>query len=226
MERLREKLFRFAESYFLEYLLLTVWILLLANEFTLFFSSNSYGLIQVHEFIYGPIKKILTDRDGTIINIAAIFLGIYFTVFTLLGSVKIQSVFASISQNNFNKIITFTKAAFGVAFIYIFFSLAGAILDATYPKVVIVKSITGICSIILLMYMLMSALRFAVYIYLIFEVDLKNLHSNIEKEREEKRKNDELFNRLETFLNEHEDTKYQEQARKMAEKLREREEHQ
>ena len=64
------------------------------------------------DFIEITIGKVLHNLKGSLLSIAAIFIGIYVTVFTLLGSIKVDSVFAYLNENTFKKLVVYIRNAF------------------------------------------------------------------------------------------------------------------
>ncbi|MGG1554573.1 hypothetical protein [Paenibacillus ferrarius] len=182
--------------------------------------------------IYGELKNIhlltsfftklqqaLKDNEGILINVASIFIGIYFTVFTLLGSVTSKSTFSEIKKHNFFKFVKFIKHAAIGAFIYMFYSIAISIIEKYTDKI---NSYLTAILFVLLVYMLLSALRLGLIIFLIYQSDLSKIHELIEEEKTEVAKEKFILHRLDNFLAIHEKEVAIQQAREMAEFLERR----
>lgn len=209
----RDKFMDFLERYSIFTLITLVLLILTINKSLLVFSKN-VGLIELDNFIVGPLKSALINKDGTLITIAAVFIGIYFTVFSLLSSIKIESTFAILTVKNFDKLLQFIKNAFIGSFAYLFFSIISPTITSDWTIAVV--------TIVLLLYMLLSALRFGIIIYFIFKNDVRKFHENLELERMQKQKQEILFHRLEKFLDTHEEEVKRNASFELQKKLSER----
>jgi hypothetical protein len=183
------------ERYSIITLIFIVTSLLCINKLLLALTTN-YGYAAADKFIAGPLKTALMSKDGTLITIAAVFIGIYFTVFSLLSSIKIESTFAILTEKNFDKLLQFIKNAFVGSFVYLFFSLISPTIKNDW--------MVAVLTITLLLYMLLSALRFGIIIYFIFKNDVKKFYKNLDLEKKQKREQEILFHKLEKFLNDYE----------------------
>lgn len=182
--------------------------------------SEFYDLSWFNHFMI-DIGKALTKNEGTLINIASIFIGIYFTVYTLLGSIKIESTFASIRKENFIKLVKFIKFSAVGAFIFLFYSIFNSILESTLINI---SPYLQIVSIALLIYMLLSALRLGIVVYLIYEKDLKNIHELIERDKREKNEYQRILFKLNKYLQSFEEEQRVKKAQSMKEYIRDRRE--
>ncbi|WP_264737295.1 hypothetical protein [Cytobacillus firmus] len=213
MKNPRDKFMDYLERYSIITLITLITVLLGINKGLLMITKNK-GWLSLDNFISGPLKTALMQKDGTLITIAAVFIGIYFTVFSLLSSIKIESTFAILTNKNFEKLLRFIKNAFIGSFSYLFFSIISPTLKNDW--------IVSVITIVLLLYMLLSALRFGVIIYFIFKNDVKKFHENLDLEKQQKRKQEVLFHRLERFLNEYEDERERTRAKEVLKMLDER----
>lgn len=145
------------------------------------------------------INYFIDKKESTFINIAAIFIGVYFALFSLFTTVKRDSTIASLSEDNFRMLLGYIRNALIGSFIYIFLTLffspdnSGLIWD-NFNIVLFVS----------LIYMLASALRFGGYIMIVVYKDLSNVYPSIEEEEKAALKQKEIMIKLETFLNEYE----------------------
>jgi|GEM_PF-7079335 len=159
--------------------------------------TSEFISIGWFESIGSVVGKSLLKNESTFLTIAAIFIGIYFTVYTLLGSIKVESTFASIRKENFIKLVRFIKNSFVGSFIYVFYSLFNSVSGMLYHKAV---PYLLIVSGTLLLYMLLSALRLGIVVYLVYENDLKKIHELIEIDKKEKQKTQNILYRLDKYL--------------------------
>jgi hypothetical protein len=177
-------------------------IFLLSN---LFYWLNYFHIGPGDSVTIDFVETILVPREGILVTVAAVFIGIYFTVFSILGSIKVDSTLAKISKNNFNKLVSFLKNAFLCAFSYLLFTIL-------YPWLLVKfndypEHLVNLFLIILFLSMFLTALKVGIALIVVFKRDLKNLHESIDKEKQEKNKQDVIFQRLEKFLNEQDDIK-------------------
>lgn len=159
------------------------------------------------------VDEILVPREGTLATVAAMFIGIYFTVISILGAIKLDSTLAKVTKSKFFKLVTFIRNAFIFAFLYLLFTIFYSWLSEHlngYPKQLLYLTL-----IILFMNMFLSALKVAIALYLVFKKDLSNLHISIEEEKEEKKKQKVILSRLEKFLNEQDTTTAMKKAKEM-----------
>lgn len=212
----KNKMYKFIEhldQYGIIYAIGLVLFIFFLNKILLHFETP-FGLNSVDVFFSKTIPIILTSKDSTLITIAAVFIGIYFTVFTLLTSIGVESTFAILTRDNFDKLVKYISRAFFGSFIYLFFSL--------FYDVFPMNSYFSIISLSLLLYMLLSALRFASIIYLIFTQEVKKYYERLEEEKRKQRELDSLYKRLNNFLLDEELKKQTKYSREFSKKLDER----
>ncbi|WP_339295905.1 hypothetical protein MKY82_08430 [Paenibacillus sp. FSL W7-1279] len=198
--------------------LLTVGLsLILIVNFLLGIYYPEISLIGLNEFLATKVKDTLIAKEGVLTTIAAVFTGIYFTIFTLFGSLKLESTFAAISQANFFKLVKFLYHAFAGSFAYLFWTIFVSFF--LEPQKSHMNTLLVITLIIFLFYMMMSAFRFGVYCYLIYKNDLKNLHIQIEQEKLKNFERDALYERLKLFLDDFDYRQSIERAEQMKEHL-------
>lgn len=191
----KDKMYFFFEEYFIR-IFISVFI-----TFLLFLKSLTYTdyvyeydfLNKIDSFIVNELSMAFIDRDSTLITIAAVFIGIYFTVFTLLATLSGKTSFLILTRRHFKSLIVYTRNAFIAAFAYLVISLIS-------PLLINLSWIYSITCLILLVYMLMSALRFGFLIYLILRSDMDNLIDKSERKNVEEKRLEVLFSELERYL--------------------------
>ncbi|QWG33333.1 FUSC family protein [Bacillus mycoides] len=195
-----DKLIRSLEDYSIIVILIIFSGIFSINKLLMIFyaSAASSGIEQ---FITVHLKNFLIDKEGSLGTITAVFIGIYFTIFSILGSIRIDSTFATLSNKNLKRFVKFIRNALIGAFIFLFFLLSIQTFFGLSHWLIIVIGF------LLLLYVFLSAIRFGIVIYFIINKDIQNTHLNIEKEEIANKKNQLLMHRLDTFLTEHEQSK-------------------
>jgi hypothetical protein len=209
----KDKLYGFLENWLIRIIIMSIGVVLSINHLILSSPYLSYGITFLDKFIAGSVALSINSTQGTLLTIAAIFVGFYFTVFTLLGSIRIDSTFATLSQSNFDKLVRFIKQAFIASFIYIFINLTNTIILAT--KNVIPLWIV-ILTLLSTLYMFLTSLRFGIVIYLAFQRDFSKMQEGILKEKKKKNDLERVLNRLDEYLHDIESDKARIQAEKIS----------
>lgn len=209
----KDKVYLFLEQHIIKIVVVSTLLLLTVNKLLLE-KTYSYGWNKFDIYFTCTLKNTLHNLDGTLITIAAVFIGIYFTIFTLLSSIKIESTFSILTKANFNNLLVYIRNAFIGSFTYLLFSLFAGGINNDWVYTIIALS--------LLLYMLLSALRFGVIIYLIFNRDVKKYYDELEKEKAEKIKIDNLYKRLDIFLDDYEKNKQEQYSKEFSKLLSER----
>lgn len=204
-----DKFYSFLESYGILTIISIILTLLSFNKILLTYSE--YGIHSLEFFFTTTLKETLEHKDSTLITIAAVFIGIYFTVFTLLSSIKVDSTFSILTKKNFESLLIYIRNAFIGSFIYLFYSLFSTSISNDWFFTIIALT--------LLLYMLLSALRFGMIIYLIFSRDVKKYYNELENEKQKKRELENLYKRLELFLDREEAKEEKRYHDKFAQKL-------
>lgn len=172
--------------------IICVGLIAIISNKILIYHDCQYAIKSLDEFLIGNVKKLVVSKEGTLTTISAMFIGIYLTILTLLGSVKADSTFAVLTEENFRRIIKYIKNAFIGSLLYLAYSLFYSLIPNEWLGLMI--------NITLLTYMILSAGRFGLVIYWIFSLDLKELHEKIERDKKEKRHVSNLHKKLEAFL--------------------------
>ncbi|EST12242.1 hypothetical protein [Sporolactobacillus laevolacticus] len=153
--------------------------------------------LQLDNWISNSASSTVMNLQGTLLTIASILIGIYFSMFTFLITINKESILVKISQKNFNKLLKFITFAFAGSFIYIFASLVTAFVYS--PKEAPNYYFT-LFTIIIIAYMILSSLRIGFVLFVSFIVDLKQITLHVEDEKSVERRNNEIMERLDTYL--------------------------
>lgn len=191
-----DKTLHFFEEQGIKLVIVPFLLVVILNKALIHFESK-YGFKELDSFFINT-GETLIKKDGTLITIAAVFIGIYFTVFTLLSSLRVESTFSILTEENFFKLLKYIRNAFIGSFLYLFYSLFSPLISIMWIKILISMS--------LLLYMLFSALRFGAIIYVIFSRDVKKYYAELEIEKIKLRKRENLEKKIEMFLDEQERT--------------------
>ncbi|PED91618.1 hypothetical protein COL64_06800 [Bacillus toyonensis] len=208
-----DKLIRSLEDYSITVILIMVSIVFSINKLLMIFYTN-FASSSIEQFITVHLKTFFIAKEGSLGTITAVFIGIYFTVFSILGSIRIGSTFATLTNKNLKKLVKFIKNALIGAFIFLFFLLSIQIFIQLTNWMLIVIGF------LLLLYVFLSAIRFGIVIYFIIKKDIENTHSNIKKEEIANQQNQLLMHRLDNFLTEHEKIQSKKQAELMQHNIR------
>ncbi|AKR35036.1 hypothetical protein P4K49_17920 [Bacillus cereus] len=208
-----DKLIRSFEDYSITVILIMFSIVFSINKLLMIFYT-SFAFSSIEKFITVHLKSFFIAKEGSLGTITAVFIGIYFTVFSILGSIKIGSTFATLTNKNLKKLVKFIKNALIGAFIFLFFLLS------MQTFIQLTNWILIVIGFLLLLYVCLSAIRFGIVIYFIIKKDIENTHSNIEKEEIVNQKNQLLMHRLDNFLTEHEKIQSKKQAELMQHNIR------
>lgn len=156
----------------------------------------SYGLYSLENFLYHSYDLIIEPNIGTITTIASIFVGIYITVLSVLGSIKANSVMALLSDNLLKKIIKYVITGLIASFVVVFYSFFAILITNEFIK--------SFFFFLFVFYMLLTSLRLGINLSVIYSVDLHKISENIEKEKDEAEKYKRVMSRLEKYLDDRE----------------------
>lgn len=155
-------------------------------------------LLYFHrDLTLNTFKFFLNEKEGAFLTIAGIFIGIYFAIFSFFIGIKPDSVMADLDDEDILTLVKYLRHSFVGSFVYIFLTLLN------FPF------LTGVFKIcfyfilfVSLLYMLLSALKVGIYMYITFKADVANLKDNVESAREESIKLQRMLNLFEDFLEE------------------------
>jgi hypothetical protein len=207
MEKIKklDRIFLFYEKYFNNILILLILVISHA-----FYLLNHFGIINGERVTEEFARLILVPREGIIVTVAAVFIGIYFTVISILGAIKVDSSLAMLPKAKFFKLVTFIKNAFIFAFSYLIFTVFYTWLSEKLTGYL--QHLLYLLLIILFFYMFLSALKVGLSLFFVFKTDFSNLHESIENEKKEKEHQYIILQRLEQFLDDQDDLKAHKKA--------------
>lgn len=211
------KFYYFFENKFIFIFISLFFVIVYGNHLLVNFDS-SISNNGLYVFFDNQVRNSLNEMQSSLFSIAAIFIGIYFTVFTLLGSIKVDSIFTFLSDVAFKNLIKFIRNAFIAAFSYL---LLVMYLEFAYSSFVNIPFFLILLKATIVLYMFSTALRFGVILYVAFSRDLKDIQRKIEVEKEKKRKLEDLEVRLNVFLEDFEIRRDKQKADELSKKLRE-----
>ncbi|MGX9134008.1 hypothetical protein ACWV26_06460 [Rummeliibacillus sp. JY-2-4R] len=155
-----------------------IWIINTLCLF-LFILTNISTSIEKYlgTFFHHFLPKFLSNNGSNLIALSAIFIGIYFTVFTLISTLNLNSSIAKLSEKNFRTLIDFIRNAFIGTFAYVLFLLIviGNDLDNIGEYLSISEKIISLLNFLFFIYIIIAAFRVALLLYAAYSVDLKNL---------------------------------------------------
>ncbi|MFJ7367535.1 hypothetical protein ACIQWQ_26065 [Peribacillus frigoritolerans] len=201
------------EDHSITLIIILILFFIIGNKVLIHFNIE-FALDNFDKYLTINLKKHLTTKEGVLTNVAAVFIGIYFTVFTLLSSIKIESTFAMLTEGNFRRLLRFIRNAFIGSLLYLFYSLFSSLITNIWLSIII--------NIVLLIYMLLSALRFCLVIYSIFTKDLNNFHQQLKDEKNERKNISNLYKRLDAFLSQQEHSQDTKKSLELVDKMRQR----
>ncbi|MCU5397361.1 hypothetical protein COF41_04380 [Bacillus toyonensis] len=208
-----DKFIRSLEDFLIAALLALLFLIFSINKLLIVLQLK-VASSRLENFIVTDLQSFFTAKEGSLGTITAVFIGIYFTVFSILGSIKIDSTFASLSHNNLIRLVNFIRNSLIGSFILLFFLLS---VGTFFNSPIWILNVSGF---LLLLYVFLSAIRFGLVIYFIIKKDVQNTDINLKKEEAEHAKKQRLMYSLEIFLNEQEQIKIKNQAELQQRKLR------
>lgn len=170
-------------------------VIFVGNKLLLLINEN-YGFLSLENSLYHGYDVIIEPNIGTITTIASIFVGIYITVLSVLGSIKANSVIALLSDANLKKIIKFIITGLIASFIVVFYSFFAIIIPFPFLK--------SFVFFYLIIYMFLTSLRLGINLSVIYSVDLNKLSENLEREKNEAERHARVMMRLEKYLDDRE----------------------
>lgn len=139
----------------------------------------------------------LNEKEGAFLTIAGIFIGIHFALFSFFIGIKPDSVMADLDDEDILTLVRYLRQSFVGSFAYIFLTLLN------FPFLTgVLKICFHFILIVSLLYMLSSALKVGIYMYITFKRDVVNLKDNVENAREDSYRLQRMLNFFEDFLEE------------------------
>lgn len=160
-------------------------------HFSIAFTQFEFGSM-VEAYVLEAYKKVLEKNIGTHTTIAAVLIGIYVTVFSIFGSLKINSVLAILDEKDLQKLIGFLKSAMVAAFVFLSYTVVLPIIENEFWIAYWYELLFWI--------MFTTAIRFCTVMMVIYEEDFKKLKFSIEEEKKEKEKVKYILEKTRVFL--------------------------
>ncbi|WP_407144248.1 hypothetical protein [Marinilactibacillus psychrotolerans] len=166
--KLLENIIIFIERKSIKYLrylyVLFMIVVLLINKF------SSINIIS--EFFLKDFSSYIITNNSEIITIATIFIGIYFTVYTILMSMDNGSAFSRLRPRNKISLVYILNEGFFNSFVYVILSLLFSTMNGFFP---LLFNMVRFGLLISFMY---SALVFGVDMFVLIR---KDIQKNIDK---------------------------------------------
>lgn len=215
--KLIDKIYLFLENRFILIIMALLFLFVSTLKIISLLGYSEYVLFihYLNLFLINDFSEVLIESDSTLITLAAIFIGIYFTAFTLLATLSVKSALSRLEREQFTKLLSYIRNAFLASFAYVVFSLvANFIFGYGWSYSVI--------SLLLLTYMLLSALRFGLLIYIILNRDIGFYLDNVKKVEQEQARLDRILHDLENYLENEKIKHSQSQAEEISKLLEQR----
>lgn len=161
---MNNKLLLFFERKSIKYVKIIYIIFML---FVIIGSRFSY-FSNYNDFFIKKFNLYLSQSNSELITIATIFIGIYFSVYTILMSSNMESAFGRLSKRNKVSLIKILNEGFISSFLYVIISLFFPVIYNYFP---LVSSLTMLGLLILFFY---SALVFGLDIFILIKSDIEN----------------------------------------------------
>lgn len=124
----------------------------------------------------GYIPNFLLSNSSNLISLSAIFLGIYFTIFTLISTLNLNSSLAKLNEDSFNHIVKSIRNGFITTFMYVIFLLfVNSHLDTLKNPETFLQSLVNLANFLFCTTILLAALNIAILLYAAYKVDIEKL---------------------------------------------------
>lgn len=131
--------------------------------------GNHFSSVSVFNNLFiKQFNSYLSQSNPELITIATIFIGIYFSVYTILMSSNTESAFGRLSKRNKVSLIKILNEGFISSFLYVIISLFFSVIYNYFP---LISSLIMLGLLILFFY---SALVFGLDIFILIKSDIEN----------------------------------------------------
>lgn len=197
-------------DFIIKYIILLLIIIVIVISTWIYFSEGPKIIVlkKLGGFI---VTDFMIGREGLLISVAAIFIGIYFSIFTVLLTVKNTSTIVKFGIKSFKDLIFFVQSAFWASFMYILYALFFPLIIKNI-NLNFFLFISELFLGVLILYMILTSVRVGVAFILVFKKDIGHIYTNIENEIEETEQTKEVLHKLKMFLDEYELEKSKKQA--------------
>lgn len=196
LHRLRIIVVRFFETY-LPFMIVPFYIiigilLLITNNVDL--NPKLMFLEDSANWFIEDFYKRISEKESIIITVSAVFIGIYFTIFSLLGNIRDDSTVNILSEHHFKKLLNYIFYAFISSFSYLLLSLI------TNPAET--NLVGKLIFLALLTYMFYSAFRFGVIMFYSYRLDFKNYKQKLVQQKLEDQKLKNAIYKIDKYIDE------------------------
>jgi hypothetical protein len=192
---LREKVIHLLSKFVEDIILPFVLISFCAIFWCSYFYKDKYGFsAEIFKFFIDDLGYYLVFKDGSIVTVATVFIGIYFSIYTMLTSIQTDSVLSNLGRKNFKKLLSILGMGFISSFSYTLYSI---FFIKSYE---INKQGTVFWLLLCLILFMTSAFQFGVIIYIILKRDIAKTIEELEERRLRESRNAALLDKLEAFL--------------------------
>ena len=153
---------------------------------------------QYNDILVNLIGKHLATENNSIITVATVFIGIYFTMYTIFTTIDKNSVLAALDKGQFKKLLKILGIGFFSSSIYVIFGIISSWLFDKYP------GITSIILIFTVVAFFSSTLVLGVLLYYIIKMDIFSIIETVRQDKIEEQKINQTLKRLSDFLDKEE----------------------
>ncbi|MBE8867115.1 MULTISPECIES: hypothetical protein [Enterococcus] len=177
------------EDRLLKIILMVYFIFIFSILFGNFKKLNIFS-----DFIVNNIGKYLALQDGSLVTVATVFIGIYFTIYTMLTTIQSDSILASLKEKHFKKILKILTIGFVSSFSYTLYSV---FFEVSYNNNSV---ITTYFILFLAICFFISAFQFGVLLTLILKKDIYGAIKTIQERKKAEEEQKERYAKLDSFL--------------------------
>ncbi|MEX1563607.1 hypothetical protein AB3J18_03735 [Enterococcus sp. C43] len=174
---------------------LLIIILMIYFIYISFIAFGNFKKLNIFsDFIVNNIGKYLALQDGSLVTVATVFIGIYFTIYTMLTTIQSDSILASLKEKHFKKILKILTIGFGSSFVYTLYSVFFKVSYNTNSV------ITTYLILLLAICFFISAFQFGVLLTLILKKDIYGAIKTIQERKKAEDEQKERYAKLDSFL--------------------------
>lgn len=184
------KIYLFMEEELIKIILLLVVV---------FLGIMKFFFIEKYENIFiNQIGKYLATENNSIITVATVFIGIYFTMYTIFTTIDKNSVLAALDKRQFSKLLEILGVGFFSSSFYVILGILSSWLYGLYPEC------TSIILILTVVSFFSSAFVLGVLLYFIIKMDIFSIIETVRQDKIEEQNMTQTLKRLSLFLDKEE----------------------
>lgn len=197
-------------NYFIEKQLMKFSLLAYVGFFIIVKMWNSKFYINV---IIDGVGRYITTENNSIITVATVFVGVYFTIYTIFTAISTESILVMLEEDNFKSLVKILKLGFYSSMVYIIFSMVS---DLAYKCN---KEVTTFAVLLILIVFGCSTIILSLALVRIFDYDINKVIKQMREEKARKITEESTDNLLREFLEDYKNIKELEEAKEMSNKL-------